>query len=210
VSDGSAVYLTTTLVSTTHGTSTVVVNLASDGEGILLTKDHPVSPGDIAVLSGTSGADGTYHVATIPTDTSFTTVEIIPSSTGGNVTFMYPSGLSYIGFNTEEQTVTSSTVAQQALTDISNHELLDNEPVSLGTTYSVTRVNRRVTQEKWSQTSNSNVIKTINYTYTGNKVTQEVRTVYDTATGLTVVAQATITYTYSGNSVTSENIVRNV
>ena len=209
-SDGTSVYLTTTVTSTTHGTSTVVVGYASDGEGILYSKDHPVAPGDIVTLSGTSGADGTYHVATIPTDTSFTTVEPIATSTGGSVSFIYPAGATNVGFDRLEQAVTNSNITQQALTDISNHELLDSEPVSFGTSYSVTRVNRRVTQEKWVSTIGTLNIKTIDYSYTNGKVSQEVRKVYDKPTGLTVVAQATITYTYTGNLVTSETIVRNI
>lgn len=208
--DGTVVYLTTTVTSTTHATSTVVVGYASDGEGILLSKDHPVDIGCLAILTGTSGADGSYHVATVPTDTSFTTVEPIPDSTGGSVSFLYLSGASRIGFDSTTQAVSTSTIVQQSVKDLANHELLDNEPVSEGTTYTLTRLGNKVTQEKWVQTVGSNVIKTIDYTYTGNLVTQEVRKVYDRATGLTVIAQVTIVYSYVGNSVTSETITRNV
>lgn len=117
-SDGTAAYLTTTGTSTTSGTSTVVVTLASDGEGILYSKDHPVEAGDIAIISGSSGADGTYHVATIPTDTSFTTVESIPTSTGGTVTFYYPAGALSVGFDPTGMTYATHTNVQKAIQDL--------------------------------------------------------------------------------------------
>ncbi len=65
--DGTIIYVTLNVVSTTSGTNTIIVDLASDGEGILTGKDHPVEIGDFVDISGTSGSlgDGTFTIATI-------------------------------------------------------------------------------------------------------------------------------------------------
>ena len=104
---------------------------------------------------------------------------------------------------TDAQTVTASAQA------LSNHELLDNEPVATGTTYSVTRTGNKVTLETWTNTLSTNRIKTIAYTYSGPRVTTEVRTVY-ADNGVGIVAQATITYSYAGSTVAGDVTVRNV
>lgn len=216
--DSTVVYLTLTVVSTV-APNIVNVSLASDGEGILTSRDHPVHAanltvgglGDFADVSGTSGGtgDGTFQVATVVSDTQFTVTPNIAASTGGSVNFRYQSGAQTIGYLQTKQNITSSNLVQPAVTDVSNHELLDNEPVGTNVTYAVTRSGNHVTQEKWTNTATTKNIKTIAYTYTGNQVTQEVRTVYATD-GATIVAQATITYTYSGNTVTGDSTVRNV
>ena len=87
--------------------------------------------------------------------------------------------------------------------------LLETEPASPGSTYTNTIVGGKVTQEKWARTSDSSTLKTIDYTYTGSKVTTEVRKVYATD-GVTVIAQVTMTYTYSGSTVVGIATVRDV
>lgn len=210
--DGTVVYLTTTVTSTV-ATNTVNVGIPSDGEGILTSRDHPVQVGDKADITGTSGGtgDGTFTVASITSDTQFTTVETIAVSTGGSVNFRYPPGAQNIGFDPTSQNVTAKNLEQGVLTDISNHELLDNEPVGTGVTYSTTITAGRVTNETWKNTSNSRNIKTIDYTYNlSGKVSSEVRKVYAAADGTTIIAQVTITYSYAGSTVTGGTIVRNV
>jgi hypothetical protein len=86
--------------------------------------------------------------------------------------------------------------------------LLENDP-PLGSTASWTVVAGKITKETWTLTATSLTLKTTDYTYTGNKVTTEVRKVF-AADGVTVGAQETITYTYVGNSVNTETRVRNV
>jgi hypothetical protein len=90
--------------------------------------------------------------------------------------------------------------------------LLDNEPIAeTGATdaaYSTTYSGNNITNETWKRNDTTN-IKTIDYTYTGNKVTTEVRKVY-AANGTTIVAQVTWTYTYTGNNLTSATMIRNV
>jgi len=209
--DGSIVYLTTTVTSTV-ASNTVNVGLPSDGEGILTSRDHPVQVGDKADITGTSGGtgDGTYTVASIVSDTQFTTVETIAASTGGSVDFRYPPGAFNIGYDPEGQNTSTGSLLQGVVTDVSNATLLDDEPGSVATTYSNTISGGKVTQEKWVNTGNSFTIKQIDYTYTGSKVTTEVRKVFSATDGTTVIAQKTINYTYSGSALTGETITRDV
>jgi hypothetical protein len=124
-SDGYKVYLTTTLVSTTFGTKTVVINLPSDGIGILYSQDHLAEPGDLVRLVGTSGtaADGYFTIDTIVDDVTFTVVETIASSTGGTIYFMFPSGASRIGFDPTGLTITTSHTVQGAIKEIAQKAL---------------------------------------------------------------------------------------
>jgi hypothetical protein len=127
-SDGRAttsksVYLTTSGVSTTALTQTVVSTMPSDGEGLLTSDDHPVQVGDLLFITGSlpgGAADGQYTVASIPTDTSVTVVQPIADSTGGTLTWVYPSGASEVGFNPAGQSVTTANNLEQAVTDIAN------------------------------------------------------------------------------------------
>lgn len=132
-SDGYYVYLSSTLVSTNSPPNTIVINLPSDGEGILYGRDHPVSPQDIVHLYGTSGgaADGYYFVFSVLTDTSFTIVPPIAASTGGNIDFIYPAGATVVGFDPTGLTITNSITVEGAIKDIdanavtfTNHPLL--------------------------------------------------------------------------------------
>jgi hypothetical protein len=216
--DSTVVYLTITVVSTV-APNIVNVALASDGEGILTSRDHPVHAanmtigglGDFADISGTSGGlgNGTFEVATIVSDTQFTVTPNIGTSLGGSVNFRYQSGAQVVGYSQVKQNITSSNLVNPAVTDVSNHELLDNEPVGTDVTYAVTYSGSQATQETWTNTSTTKTIKTIAYTYSGSQVTQEVRTVFATD-GVTIIAQATITYSYSGSQVTGDTTVRNV
>lgn len=210
--DGSIVYLSVTVVSTTSGTQTVVVNLASDGEGILYSKDHPVEVGDSVDLTGTSGGlgNGTFTITAVLTDTSFTVAEPIGTSTGGTAFFRYPPGAQEIGYRSSDQNSSSGSQLQRVVTDISNATLLDDEPGSFNTTYTITRVGPRVTQELWVNTISTFAIKRIAYTYSANRLTQEVRKVYLASDGTTIIAQKTISYSYSGITPTGSVITRDI
>jgi hypothetical protein len=87
--------------------------------------------------------------------------------------------------------------------------LLLNDPIDGSYTYSLTRSGNKVTQEKWVRTGDFSNKRTIDYTYTSNQVTSEVRKVY-ASDGSTVTAQATFTYTYSGSNVSSISVVRDI
>jgi len=212
-SDGSVVYLTVAVVSTTTGTKVVVVGTPADGEGIQTSRDHPVEVGDFVVITGTSGGlgNGTFTVASITNDTTFVVVEAIGTSTGGSVDFKYPVGASRIGFNPAALLHTTSLNVQDAIKDLdaaitasgvtSFDFLLVVEPPAPNNNYSLTRTGGQVTQEVWKRVDTT-TIKSIDYTYTSGKVTTEVRKVF-AANGITITAQATLTYTYSGSLLTS-------
>jgi hypothetical protein len=90
--------------------------------------------------------------------------------------------------------------------------LLDNEPIAetgaIDANFTVTYSGIKVIQEEWRR-NDTTLIKTIDYTYTGIKVTQEVRKVF-AADGTTVVAQVTWTYAYTGILLTSGTMTRDV
>jgi hypothetical protein len=123
LSDGyglNSIYLYTTVVSTTSGTQTVVINLASDGQGIFDSIDHPAQSGDIVWLSGTSAGagDGYFTIANVIDDVTFTINETFSSSTGGNIRFQYQSGASKIGYDNRGDCVITHDTVQEALKDI--------------------------------------------------------------------------------------------
>ena len=103
--------------------------------------------------------------------------------------------------------VAEPTLANDALPN--GDFLLDNEPDSLNNTYSNTISGGKVTQEVWVRTAGATNIKVIDYTYTGPKVTTEVRKVYATD-GTTIIAQTTMTYSYTGSVVTGITVTRDV
>lgn len=89
-------------------------------------------------------------------------------------------------------------------------QLLEALEIStVGTTYTNTISSGRVTQELWKVTAGSINLKSIDYTYTGSKVTTEVRKVF-LNDGSTIIGQVTLTYTYTGNIVSGIAQVRNV
>lgn len=122
-SDGyglNSIYLNTFAISTTSITGTVVVSLASDGEGILYSKDHPVQALDIVWIYGTSGGagDGYYTVNSIVSDTSFTVNEPIGDSTDGYAQFRYPAGATNIGFDPRATIHVTHNTVQGAIQDV--------------------------------------------------------------------------------------------
>lgn len=117
-SDGSFVYLTTSVISTTASTKTVVVSLASDGEGLITGEDHPAESGDIVILTGTSGANGQYSIDQVLSDTSFTVVEAILDSTGGSADYHYRAGAKVIGFDPTGLTSIFAHNVQEALAEL--------------------------------------------------------------------------------------------
>lgn len=141
--------------------------------------------------------------AYLQNDTSNDTVVVITRDASDNLTFADP----VLGLT---KTLTQLAAASSG---VPYYEfLLDNEPIEeTGATdaaYSTTYSGNNITNETWKRNDTTN-IKTIDYTYTGNKVTTEVRKVY-AANGSTIVAQVTWTYTYTGNNLTSATMIRNV
>jgi hypothetical protein len=87
--------------------------------------------------------------------------------------------------------------------------LLDNEPVTPGITYTPTYSGGKVTAEEWKRTSGSAKVRSIDYTYSFNRVSVEVRKVWDTP-GTTIIGQQTWTYSYSGSSLASAVMTRDI
>lgn len=211
-SDSTTTFLSTSVVSTTSGTKTVVVSLPADGEGLKTSRDHPVEPKDIVTITGTSGGagNGTFTVATVVNDTSFTVVESIGTSTGGSVSFAYPPGASGIGYFTAEQRVTTNNKVQDAITDIANQTSLSEPLMHSNIENTLTYSGSLVTQEKWVNTLTSKTVRQVDYTYTSGKVTKEVRKIF-ASDGTTVLAQETLDYTYTtGGRLSKETYTRDV
>lgn len=103
------------VVSTENATRIVTF----DSGTLLLNGDLPTEPDDIIVLSGTTGADGTYTVATVPSDTTLTVVESIVDSTGGLAAFLYREGARKIGYNNTESGLAAENV-QDAIDELSS------------------------------------------------------------------------------------------
>jgi hypothetical protein len=222
-STGTFIYLTTTVVSTTSGTKTVVINLPSDGEGVLYGRDHPAQAGDFVVITGTSGAlgDGTFTIASVPTDTSFVVVETIGTSTGGSVDFYYQSGAKKIGLSNTGMTHVTTSNVQDAISEL-------DSAVSGGITADQHKVLRQlihladeggpyegfptgVYQETlpsaspfptsviwWTDSGKTMKIVEEVITYNGNKTVNTDQWLVYSTDGVTVLATVTDTIVYSG------------
>jgi len=83
------------------------------------------------------------------------------------------------------------------------------DQLDVSTTYSIITTSGLVTQEKWLRLSDSTKLKTVDYSYTGKLVTQEVHSVF-ASDGVTLVAQLTTNYVYTGTSLTGASTVRNI
>jgi hypothetical protein len=113
LSDGTAVLKTGVAVVTVVGaTKTVSISGWS-----LRDPDNPVETGDKAVISGNAAA-GTYTVASIVNNETFTVVESIVDATGGTVEFRYPPGAIKVGLDPTGFSQTSKKTVQEALKDI--------------------------------------------------------------------------------------------
>lgn len=115
-SDGYHVYLTGPIVSTTSGTKTVVINSSF----ALNTFDDPVASGDRFRLLGSTGADGYYIIDQILSSTSFSVLESINTSAGGDGYFMYTAGGLHVGFDRLRYPAVNVTHdnVQQAIEDL--------------------------------------------------------------------------------------------
>lgn len=122
ISDGyysnAGMYLISTIVSTTSGSKEIVINLPADFEGISDKSEHPAASGDYVWLSGTSGADGYYTIDQIIDNLTFSVIENINTSTGGNINFFYSVGSKQVGFNPTGLTYISSNNVQDAIKEV--------------------------------------------------------------------------------------------
>lgn len=202
------------VVSTTNATKRVVVSGYSTGD-----YDDPLAAGDIIVISGSTGADGVYDVATVVDSSSFDVVQELPNSTGGSATFKFPPGASQVGYNPTGTSLTATNVqaaiAQLAQTiaptsSLSNVDfLLENEPPTPNNVYEPVRTGQTVTQEIWKRTADFTLIKSIDYTYSLGKVSTSVHKVFS-SDGVTVVGQFTRNYIYTGNQISKVSGSRDI
>ena len=217
IADGFASYLTTTVNTTNSGTKLVTVNLPLDGEGLVTGYDHPVEAGDRVRLYGTSGADGYYTIASVNSDTTFTVIESINTSTGGNVDFIWKVGASKIGFDPTGLSITTSKNVQDALKDVANNALTANSHKSLrqlihfiddGPAEGFATGAYRETLPSnnpfptsfiwWESAAKIKKILEKTYTYNANKTVNQIDwKMYDTD-GTTVLVTVTDTITYLG------------
>jgi hypothetical protein len=115
-SDGSSsfqIFSGVTTVSTTSSTKRVVLS------GIdLLDRDDPLEAEDIVILSGTSGADGTYTVDDVVDSVTFDVNESIADSTGGTCEARHPPGAQKVGLDDTGLTNVTADNVQDAITDL--------------------------------------------------------------------------------------------
>jgi hypothetical protein len=120
-SDGTVVNLSLSLVSTTSGPKELLFAV----NNYINFGDTRIEAGDIVTITGSTGADGTYTVASAPAENQVIVVESIATSTGGTATFKYPSGASKVGLSPTGLINTSATNLQTAVSNLdsvlSNH-----------------------------------------------------------------------------------------
>lgn len=207
-------FRTISVVSITNATKTVVLDAT---QYLTKFKDAPIEPGDLITISGATGGNGLFTVASITNENTLVLEEFPGANgTGGSANFYYKGGAKTIGVNptgrsnftgTDLQTVLNQLDAAISAGGVSQYDfLLENEPPSPSNNYSNTKTGNLITSETWKRLDTTN-IKVITYTYTGNRVATETRNIYD-ITGVIIVAQLVITYTYTGNFVTSATRVR--
>lgn len=224
-SDGTTeIFTGGTVVSTTAATSQVVLS------GLDLYRDpEALEPGDLITLSGTTGADGDYTVASIVSSTTFTVSEAIVDSTGGTCTAHHPPGALKVGFDSTGLTVVTANTVQEAIEELDavgagsgitadQHKALrqlihfveTNSPgdgFGSGPYYSETlpAASPFPTSETWYETSSKlKMICKWEGTWTSALITTEKWTVYK-SDGSSPAADATDTISYSGVFETSRS-----
>jgi hypothetical protein len=119
-SDGYAVYLSSTLISTNSIGNVITIVLPPDGEGLITGRDHLANAGDRVRLTGTSGglADGYFIINSIVSETSFSVNTSIVSSTGGIIYFMHQVGAKSVGFDPSGLFTITAHNVQDAIKEI--------------------------------------------------------------------------------------------
>lgn len=114
-STGSATYRTgSSVTSTTSGTNLITF----PGTVSVIYGDDPVESGDKIVLTGTTGADGTYTVNTVLTDQTLNVLEVIATSTGGTASFKNKAGALRVGVDSSTFKFSVGSEVQAVLKDI--------------------------------------------------------------------------------------------
>ena len=203
-SDGYVLYKTGSVVFASGSLLTGSFGGAYDG---FKDFDDPAGARDFLVLSGTGNSDGVYLVANPVSETilqiSGTFSGSIQGGThSGSWSLLYAPGSTDVGIDVTTLAVSSSVPHDvfSVVKENTYQRLLEDEPAGFGVNEDLTYgAGNRVTKETWKRAADGTQIKTIDYTYTGNLVTQEVRKIY-AEDGIRIVAQKTVVYNYSNNN----------
>lgn len=190
-------------------------------------KNATVADGELAVLGGPHIGERIFGLSYVGASVSPNSIEVrfysvSPSKEidGYNISpYVWETGQPHtvnmiFGFNErldqlDKNAFRTIPVIGAFVEEIDYDFLLDNIPNSSNFTYTNTLTSGKVTQEKWLNTNNSILVKTIDYTYSGSAVVSEIRKIYD-ITGLVVVAQMTLNYVVSNNTIISYTVTRNI
>jgi hypothetical protein len=156
------------------------------------------------ILTGLTGLTaGQYYFVSTTSAGTLTTTEPIANLTYSNpILFALTTTTAIVCPYRPSQINTA--IAYTPLLDF----LLDNEPMSVSTTYTATWVGGIVSKEQWF-IAGPIQLKSIDYTFSNSKVTTEVRKVF-AGDGITVIAQSTIAYTYVSDIIQSTIVTRNI
>jgi starvation-inducible outer membrane lipoprotein len=218
---GATSYRSDTVVSTVSATKIVTLTTTFG----ILYHDDPVEPGDKVVLTGTSGADGTYTVFSVLSANTFDVVETIANSTGGTAAFLYKAGAERIGVDSSGFVNSASSSLQGVLQDFD--AAITTPSSGLGLTEleheSLTTQVHNVAQNSYVQVTRSGGAVVSVITYVDNTLTTKIREDLITRSGGLVTSvetkqyaggllSSTLTKTInrSGGSVVSIDVVLSV
>lgn len=202
-SDGIVVYKTGSIVHITGSFLTASFPAVDIG---FQDFDDPAGAEDGLIISGSGNADGFYAVSGSISE-SILQIHSQFSGSGtssGSWQLVYRTGGHTVGLDPTTLAM-SSSVGHDVMSyakEETYQRLIEGEPAGFGVNESLTYSGNKVTKETWTRAADGSKIKTIDYSYTGNFVTQELRKVY-AEDGARIVAQKTLNYTYQGaNAVT--------
>jgi hypothetical protein len=214
-SDGTETYFSTTISTCVSSTKTITI--PNDINVYLINGDTPIDIGDIVRITGNAAA-GTYTVATVVGDFSFTVNENIADASGGTVEFRYdagakligvdPTGLSYISVadNNVQKAITAIDSAIASLPVVDKRQLIyladgvggPFEDFPSGTYREITG-DLFPTSVVWyeSNTKAKKIVET-SISYNGNKTINTVVWKNYASDGTTIINTITDTMTYNG------------
>ena len=129
--DGTDNYNTSVTVTSTTSSSKQIV---FSGVYLIHDADDRAESGDKVILSGTSGADGTYTINTVIDDTTVSVVESINDSTDGTAEFRHPPGSTRVGIDPTNIEGVTSTELQEGLEQLSQATGSDDKKVQVDAT----------------------------------------------------------------------------
>lgn len=209
-SDGLAAYKTGSIVHITGSFLTASFPAIDIG---FQDFDSPTNGLDGLIISGSGNADGFYTVSGTISENILQIYGLFSGSgtSSGSWQLIYPTGAKAVGIDPSTLAL-SSSVPRDVMSYVREdtyQRLLEDDPAGIRVNESISYTSGRVTAETWKRSADNSLLKNIDYTYTGTRVTQEVRKVY-AEDGVRIVAQKTVVYTYSGNSAITVSSSRDV